>query len=152
MYHSKSKPVNLSGFTLIELMIVVAIIGLISSIAIPQYINYTSRTKASLTAAELAPYKVAIAICAQMTGALTICSPGNNGVPTLPSPATANAAGLSISSGIMTGTSAATTTSGTAFSFTLAPEMTAGQGTMPFKMTGSICNETRGLKTGSGGC
>lgn len=51
------------GFTLIELMIVVAIIGILAAIAIPQYQNYVTKSQATRLAGELGNIKTMVDLC-----------------------------------------------------------------------------------------
>ncbi len=53
------------GFTLIELMIVVAIIGILAAIAIPQYQDYVTRARWSDNFQTIGSLKAGVAECAQ---------------------------------------------------------------------------------------
>ena len=68
------------GFTLIELMIVVAIIGILAAIAIPQYADYTQRTKVTGALAGIAGIKTQVGLCVQETGQISGCTANSNGI------------------------------------------------------------------------
>ncbi|ALT78776.1 pilin [Paucibacter sp. KCTC 42545] len=70
------------GFTLIELMIVVAIIGILAAVAIPQYKDYTSKSKVASAIASIDGIKKAVALCYQENAGFDTCaSSGTGGVP-----------------------------------------------------------------------
>jgi prepilin-type N-terminal cleavage/methylation domain-containing protein len=77
---------KLYGYTLLELMITVAILGILAALAIPNYQNYIKKAKFSEVIRQVEPYRTAIEVCAQLYDDVgdvnTSCStPGQNQIP-----------------------------------------------------------------------
>ncbi|AWX13891.1 prepilin-type cleavage/methylation domain-containing protein [Mergibacter septicus] len=68
------------GFTLIELMIVIAIIAVLATVAIPSYQNYTKKAAMSELIQAASPYKAEVELCIYNSGSKTNCSAGQNGI------------------------------------------------------------------------
>ena len=90
------------GFTLIELMIVVAIIGILASIAIPAYQDYTKKAKFTEVISTSEAYKTAVSLCAQENNyTLTDCDAGSSGIPAVPTNYPATVSALDVTDGVV---------------------------------------------------
>ncbi|WP_310650252.1 prepilin-type N-terminal cleavage/methylation domain-containing protein [Colwellia sp. MB02u-6] len=100
------------GFTLIELMIVVAIIGILAAVALPAYQDYTKKAKFAEVVSMVGAARTAVELCYQTEGALTKCAAGYRGIPAAVSKGTYdNLDTMSIAAGVITATSTAATDS-----------------------------------------
>lgn len=68
IFFMNSKMKKQSGFTLIELMIVVAIVAILAAVALPAYQNYTKKAKMTEVASATGKYKTSIEVCVQTKG------------------------------------------------------------------------------------
>ena len=137
------------GFTLIELMIVVAIIGILAAVAIPAYQDYVTRAKWADIISTVAAVKLAVGECANdKAGVLTECDEddlgpyGITGLPPLN-----NATFTSVTDGVLTLTGDATVASCV---FTMTPSVGAGTGKIAWVVNSGTAGCSKYIKGATG--
>jgi len=76
-----------SAFSLIELMVVVAIIAILSSLAVPAYQRYVQQARVTAALNHTQSLQLAMALCWQTESDMSSCSrPGQRGIPPIPDP------------------------------------------------------------------
>ena len=131
-----------AGFTLIELMIVVAIIGILAAIAIPAYQDYVKRSKFQDIVSAAAAVETAISLCLNENGGdATLCDTAAKvGIATI-----TNSKEATTALAITAATAAVTATAGTpagGYTYIRTPTLAAGATSVVWTQTGTCAAST----------
>ena len=122
------------GFTLIELMIVVAIIGILAAVALPAYQDYTVRAKVSELMLAASGVRTAISEKFQTDPSNTACAGGGATIPVTGKVATATVDDGGVV--VVTG-STASTSIGQGVTITMTPTYSTATGTITWSCVGT---------------
>lgn len=125
------------GFTLIELMIVVAIIGILAAVAIPAYQDYVKKAKFQDIVASASPVETAISQCLNENGGdATLCDTAEKvGITTI-----TNSKEAATALAIAPTTAAVTATAGTpagGYTYIRTPVLASGATAITWTQTGT---------------
>jgi len=143
-----------AGFSLIELMVVMAIVAMLAVIAVPYYADHTQRTKVAGALTGISAIRTAVALCIQEQGQSGGCNSSSHDIP----PAISGDAGATISyvdalevtDGSIQLTTTGTDSGGNKLGLLLTPA--SSNAAIRWQITGSGCAETtpgRGINCSS---
>jgi type IV pilus assembly protein PilA len=133
------------GFTLLELLMVIAVIGVLASIAVPRFLNASSKAKFTEVINAAGPYKTAVELCVINTGSATACNAGDQGIPAGYTGGTGKAASVGVVAGVVTVTGNTADFGNVASTYTLTPVVVNGVSGVSWTVGGTckaqeLCN------------
>lgn len=108
----------MKGFSLLEALVVLAIIGILTAMALPSYETYLQRARFSEVIMATAPYRTAVSLALQQGYPQSELNNGNHGIPQQPKP-TENLANLTVKQGVI---KAKATKQAGAYTYQLTPQ------------------------------
>ena len=127
-----------AGFTLLELLMVIAVIGILATIAVPRLQNYSQKAKFTEVINIAGSYKMAVEKCIADTGGVDACDANSNGIPAGIANGTGKVASLDVTDGVITATGNADDFNGATYVITPNPT----DSTISWTVSGSCSTDT----------